>query len=93
MHYSAGSEHLPYKQRVTGSNPVVPTTSKALWIEVYKAFLFERLLNKMMFLKIIKTQKAELINQIDLNLFDKGIYFINVMENNQSVYRSSIIKE
>ncbi|MCW3076555.1 MAG: hypothetical protein JWO32_1164 [Bacteroidetes bacterium] len=23
---SAGSEHLPYKQRVTGSNPVVPTT-------------------------------------------------------------------
>ena len=23
---SAGSEHLPYKQRVTGSNPVTPTT-------------------------------------------------------------------
>jgi hypothetical protein len=22
---SAGSEHLPYKQRVTGSNPVSPT--------------------------------------------------------------------
>ena len=22
---SAGSEHLPYKQRVTGSNPVTPT--------------------------------------------------------------------
>ena len=22
---SAGSEHLPYKQRVTGSNPVAPT--------------------------------------------------------------------
>ena len=22
---SAGSEHLPYKQRVTGSNPVGPT--------------------------------------------------------------------
>ena len=43
--------------------------------------------------QIIKTQKAELINQIDLNAFDKGIYFINVMENNQSVYRGSIIKE
>jgi hypothetical protein len=43
--------------------------------------------------QIIKTQKAELMNQIDLNLFDKGIYFINVMENNQSVYRSSIIKQ
>jgi len=47
----------------------------------------------MMFLKVIKTQKAELMNQINLNAFDKGIYFINVMENNQSVYRSSIIKE
>ena len=53
------------------------TTSKALWIEVYKAFLFERLLNKIMFLKIIKTQKVELINQINLNLFDKEIYFIS----------------
>jgi hypothetical protein len=43
--------------------------------------------------QIIKTQKAELMNQINLNLFDKGIYFINVMENNQSVYRCSMIKE
>ncbi len=25
---SAGSEHLPYKQRVTGSNPVTPTNEK-----------------------------------------------------------------
>ncbi len=43
--------------------------------------------------QIIKTQKAELINQINLNLFEKGVYFISVMENNQSVYRGSIIKE
>jgi len=43
--------------------------------------------------QIIKSQKAELINQIDLNAFDKGIYFINVMDNNQSVYRGSIIKQ
>jgi hypothetical protein len=27
---SAGSEHLPYKQRVTGSNPVVPTSESPL---------------------------------------------------------------
>jgi hypothetical protein len=47
----------------------------------------------MMFLKIIKTQKAELMNQIDLNLFDKGIYFIIVMDKNQSVYRGNIIKQ
>ena len=25
---SAGSEHLPYKQRVTGSNPVASTTER-----------------------------------------------------------------
>ena len=43
--------------------------------------------------QIIKTQKAELINQININLFENGIYFINVMDNNQSVYRSRIIKE
>ena len=43
--------------------------------------------------QIIKTQKAELMNQIDLNLFEKGVYFINVMDNNQSVYRASIIKQ
>jgi hypothetical protein len=29
-HSSAGSEHLPYKQRVTGSNPVAPTSKKPL---------------------------------------------------------------
>ncbi len=27
---SAGSEHLPYKQGVTGSNPVSPTTKQTL---------------------------------------------------------------
>jgi len=43
--------------------------------------------------QIIKTQKAELINQINLNLFEKGVYFICVMDNNQSVYKGSIIKE
>jgi hypothetical protein len=43
--------------------------------------------------QIIKSQKGELMNQINLNAIEKGIYFINVMENNQSVYRSSVIKE
>jgi len=47
----------------------------------------------MMFLKNIKTQKAELMNQINLNAIDKGIYFISVMDNNQSVYRGNVIKE
>ena len=36
----------------------------------------------MMFLKIIKTQIVELMNQINLNLFEKEIYFISVIENN-----------
>ncbi len=35
-----------------------------------------------MFLKIIKTQIVELMNQINLNLFEKEIYFISVIENN-----------
>ena len=43
--------------------------------------------------QIIRTHKAELINQINLNLFEKGIYFINIMDNNQSIYKGSIIKE
>ena len=43
--------------------------------------------------QIIKTQKAELMNQINLNSFEKGVYFISVIDNNQSVYRGSIIKE
>ncbi len=34
---SAGSEHLPYKQRVTGSNPVTPTKSL---IEISGFFVF-----------------------------------------------------
>ena len=33
-HSSAGLEHLPYKQGVTGSNPVAPTT-----LEVIKFFI------------------------------------------------------
>jgi hypothetical protein len=33
------------------------------------------------------------MNQINLNAIDKGIYFINVIENNQSVFRGSMIKE
>ena len=37
---SAGSEHLPYKQGVTGSNPVIPTPLKALQTEVCEAFCF-----------------------------------------------------
>ena len=28
---SAGSEHLPYKQRVGGSNPSAPTTQEDTW--------------------------------------------------------------
>ena len=43
--------------------------------------------------QIIKSQKAELINQINLNLFEKGVYFISVMDNNQSIYKGSMIKE
>lgn len=47
---SAGSEHLPYKQRVGGSNPSTPTTEKRLtrncesflflFLPIFRWFLF-----------------------------------------------------
>ncbi len=54
---SAGSEHLPYKQGVTGSNPVVPTNEKRVilqkvillffWLIVYYFYiLFSQSLNR-----------------------------------------------
>lgn len=44
-HSSAGSEHLPYKQRVTGSNPVAPTEKSPCRL-FYKGFLFLRFVCK-----------------------------------------------
>jgi hypothetical protein len=38
-HSSAGSEHLPYKQRVTGSNPVAPT-NKDKGFRISETFFF-----------------------------------------------------
>ena len=35
---SVGSEHLPYKQGVTGSNPVSPT--EKAFPKIWKGFLF-----------------------------------------------------
>ncbi len=35
-HSSAGSEHLPYKQGVIGSNPIVPTEKpQIMWLFSY----------------------------------------------------------
>ena len=48
-------------------------------------------LGKIVFSKEIKPISNEY--QIDVQGFSEGIYFINVMDNNQSVYRSRIIKE
>ncbi len=39
---SAGSEHLPYKQRVTGSNPVSPTQKNQGFQEIEALFLLSR---------------------------------------------------
>ena len=38
-HSSAGSEHLPYKQRVRGSNPCAPT-EKVLKVALRATFAF-----------------------------------------------------
>jgi hypothetical protein len=41
-HSSVGLEHLPYKQRVTGSTPVAPTGNQALRkVKLLGAFLFD----------------------------------------------------
>jgi hypothetical protein len=47
---SAGSEHLPYKQRVGGSNPSAPTSKPhfAMWL-----FLLADFLNRWEYLNII----------------------------------------
>ena len=37
--------------------------------------------------------KAETKNRMDLSTFDKGLYFIYVLQNNEVVYRSSVIKD
>ena len=34
-HSSAGSEHLPYKQGVIGSNPIAPTISSKMIIQLF----------------------------------------------------------
>ena len=37
---SAGSEHLPYKQRVGGSNPSTPTLKKSFVILLRNSFFY-----------------------------------------------------
>src|SRR5450631_4195078 len=39
-HSSAGSEHLPYKQRVRGSNPCAPTQYQSGFQEIETRFYF-----------------------------------------------------
>ena len=53
---SAGSEHLPYKQGVTGSNPVLPTTKS---LTNSKAFLFMHYVYILYSLKIDKFYVGE----------------------------------
>ena len=36
---SVGSEHLPYKQGVTGSSPVLPTSKRRTYTAMCKSFL------------------------------------------------------
>ena len=43
---SAGSEHLPYKQRVTGSNPVAPTKSLTVMLGFFTLALFAKYFTK-----------------------------------------------
>ncbi len=44
---SVGSEHLPYKQRVTGSNPVVPTIAARSGFPSYEILLLHTISQKL----------------------------------------------
>ena len=71
---SAGSEHLPYKQRVGGSNPSTPTKPRLIsgfyiWKNVLVAQLVEQLtLNQ-------RVQSSSLCG--DTEIQDNGNYFLN----------------
>ena len=43
---SVGSEHLPYKQGVTGSNPVVPTENQKVAESKFRLFFFRKTFRK-----------------------------------------------
>ena len=63
---SAGSEHLPYKQRVGGSNPSTPTPKRKSYEEIRETFFyFLPLLYKLSFSFYLITQEKELILQSD----------------------------
>gem|GEM_PF-3536946 len=48
---SAGSEHLPYKQRVTGSNPVAPTKPRR-YAGLFFFFNYDILLKPFSYLQV-----------------------------------------
>jgi hypothetical protein len=43
--------------------------------------------------QVVLSQEAGLTQQINLSDLNNGIYFINVTENNKSVYRTNIVKQ
>ena len=62
---SAGLEHLPYKQRVGGSNPSTPTrTNEAMRCRVIDIFLFYMLWCKLACRQMHIKQKKLLINSL-----------------------------
>jgi hypothetical protein len=42
--------------------------------------------------QVVKSLNAELQQEINISDLDKGMYFINVTENNKSVYRTNVVK-
>jgi len=67
-HSSAGSEHLPYKQRVTGSNPVA-STNKIKGLQVIK------LVSLFYLQKICKIIRVILDNKRKIRK-EKTVYFL-----------------
>jgi hypothetical protein len=71
---SAGSEHLPYKQGVTGSNPVSPTKRKAFQ-ETERLFCVYRWFEYNPFMSEMRDQVKNLWSRSYIFSFD-GLVFL-----------------
>ena len=63
---SAGSEHLPYKQGVTGSNPVSPTSSGIVLMPIFCIFHSAFLRKMYLHLKCIFRKIMSYMNKMGL---------------------------
>lgn len=77
-------EHLPYKQRVTGSNPVTPTTRKGLQTKSF--FYFQKRTGSNPHDRYRGTPTVQQNTRIDLILSNRIFYFSHLTITNQAIF-------